>query len=166
MQLSPWRCSGSGRCHQSHLRTWCQAGGDRQVEVRTDSTAVSSPAPESHPASPPDKAAAVHCLGTREERIVLKLESEFVWQQQGTLTPAAKTHSYGAATGSVPSQVDSATELFLRKVLLSSRSNHWLYFLCWTMKPTAKWKCFRKAYLVLKNIYQKCFKSFFLSQLE
>lgn len=45
-----------------------------------------------------------------------------VWQQQATLTLAAKKHSCGAPTASMHSQVDSTTEHFLRKVLLSLMS--------------------------------------------
>lgn len=132
------------------------------MEARSDSTAVSSSALQSLPAPLCDKAAVGLCLGTWEEQIVLKPTSEFVSGSSRPHSPLQpKKHSCGAPTASMHSQVDSATEHFLRKVLFSLTSNNRLYFPCWKMKPTAMWKCFRKGYLVPKNRYQKSFKFFF-----
>lgn len=110
------------------------------------------------PAEPPaplwDRAAARLCSGTGKNKLFWRQRQSFRLAAAGHTHPCSQKHSCGAPTASMPSQVDSATEHFLRKVLLSLTSNHRLYLPRWKMKPTAKWKCFQKGYPVPKNTDQ------------
>lgn len=121
---------GAGRCHQSHLGTWCQAGGGRGVEVRACSTALTSSALESRPAPHSLQGCSQVLLGHTGGISCFKNSIRVsIWWQQGTFNPAARKHSCRAATGSVPSQFVSAAELILGQVFLFSlRLNNHLHF--------------------------------------
>lgn len=127
---STWGCPGAGRCHQSCLGTWCQAGHGREVEVRTCSTALTSSTLESHPVPLLLQGCSwvllEHTGGINCFKASVRVS---VWWRQGTLDPAARKRSCRAATGSVPSRVDSAAELIFGHVFLFSlRLSHRLHF--------------------------------------
>lgn len=127
---SAWGCPGAGRCHHSCLGIWCQAGNGRGVEVRACSTTLTSSALDSHPVRLSLQGHSRVLLGHTGGINCFKAHVRVsVWRQQGTLDAAARKRSCRAATGSVPSQVDSAAELIFGRVFLFSlRLNHHLHF--------------------------------------